>query len=141
MNSSPNKAIEVVAALILRENRLLACQRKENGSFALKWEFPGGKVEAGETDPQALLRELREELAIEMLAATPVFSHRHIYPDSPPIDLRFFRVLSYRGQIKNLVFQRVAWVQIQELEKMDFLEGDLPLIRKLSSPEGNHLLG
>jgi len=127
--------IQVVAALLYRENRLLVCQRKENGSFPLKWEFPGGKVERGEGNLAALCRELREELGIEVQSATEIFRHKHLYPDRTEVDLTFFRVDDYREPVANRVFQQILWIEVQRLKELDFLEGDLPLIEKLARQE------
>jgi 8-oxo-dGTP diphosphatase len=134
------KQIDVVAGLILRHQRLLVCQRHENAGFPLKWEFPGGKVELDESYLDALRRELREELGIEIEAAKEVFSHNHLYPGATEARLKFFLVSQYRGEISNLVFQQIAWVKIVDLAQLDFLEGDLPLIEKLVSSEGAVLL-
>jgi 8-oxo-dGTP diphosphatase len=125
------KHIEVVAGLIYRDGRLLACQRHESAAFPLKWEFPGGKVEVGESDVDALRRELREELGIAVRDTKQIFQHKHVYPDGPEVSLRFFRILSHDGVMRNLVFQRIEWVELVELEQLDFLEGDRPLIRRL----------
>ena len=127
--------IQVVAALLYRENRLLVCQRKENGSFPLKWEFPGGKVERGEGNLAALCRELREELGIEVLSATEIFRHKHLYPDRTEVDLTFFRVDDYRAPVANRVFQQILWIEVHRIKELDFLEGDLPLIEKLARQE------
>ena len=127
----PPKRIEVVAGLIFRDGRLLACQRHESAAFPLKWEFPGGKVEAGESDVEALRRELLEELGIAVQDAKQVFHHEHVYPEGPEVSLRFFRILSHDGAMQNLVFQRIAWVDLAELDQLDFLEGDRPLIQRL----------
>ena len=123
--------IDVVAGLIFRDGRLLACQRHEGGAFPLKWEFPGGKVEVGESDIEALRRELREELGIVVRDAKQIFQHKHVYPDGPEVSLRFFQIVSHDGVMQNLVFQRIAWVDWTELERLDFLDGDRPLIRHL----------
>ena len=128
-------AIQVVAAVIYQRERLLVCQRRENGSFPLKWEFPGGKVEKGEGYLTALQRELREELGIEIQSATEVFRHRHLYPDPMEAELIFFRVENYQGVVANRAFHRLLWVEVQDLKKLDFLEGDLPLIEKLMRHE------
>ena len=130
------RQIDVVAGLILRHQRLLVCQRHENAAFPLKWEFPGGKVEQGESCLDTLRRELREELGIEIEAAKEIFSHNHLYPGAVEARLKFFLVSQYRGEISNLVFQRISWVEIVDLAQLDFLEGDLPLIQKLMSSEG-----
>lgn len=123
--------MQVVAALIYREARLLVCQRRENGPFPLKWEFPGGKVERGEDYFTALRRELREELGIELQSATEFFRHRQRYAGGDEVDLFFFRVEAYREPIENRVFEQIRWVEVQRLKEIDFLEGDLPLIERL----------
>jgi len=123
--------MQVVAALIVQSNRLLICQRREGGPFALKWEFPGGKVEPGEDLMQALSRELREELEIEVPSAREIFRHDHTYREGTKVELIFFRVDEYRGKIVNRVFHNVRWVGLEELKQFDFLDGDLPLIEML----------
>jgi len=129
------KAVRVVAALIRHGDRLLVCQRRGDGSFPLKWEFPGGKVEGKENDFTALQRELREELGIELRSATEIFRHRHLYPDQLQVELTFFQVKAYQGKATNRAFHRLLWVKVQELERLDFLEGDLALIEKLTRQE------
>lgn len=123
--------MQVVAALIVQSNRLLICQRREGDPFALKWEFPGGKVEPGEDLMQALSRELREELEIEVPSAREIFRHNHTYRDEVQVELIFFRVDEYRGKIANKVFHDVRWAGLEELKQFDFLDGDLPLIEML----------
>lgn len=123
--------MQVVAALIVQSNRLLICQRREGGPFALKWEFPGGKVEPGEDLMQALSRELREELEIEVPSAREIFRHNHAYRDGMKVELIFFRVDEYGGKIANKVFHDVRWAGLEELKQFDFLDGDLPLIERL----------
>ena len=80
MNETGANRIDVVAALIFQDGRLLVCQRHETSEFPLKWEFPGGKVELGERCEDALTREIKEELAIEIHDPVKIFSHRHVYP-------------------------------------------------------------
>lgn len=125
------KCVEVVAGLIFDHGRLLVCQRNSRGSFALKWEFPGGKVEGAEGYEDALRRELKEELDIEAGGLCQIFQHEHLYPKIARVNLRFFRVEDYSGKLKNLVFQQIKWVPIVELAQLDFLEGDFPIVRKL----------
>jgi 8-oxo-dGTP diphosphatase len=130
------KIVEVVAGLIFDQDRLLVCQRNSQGSFALKWEFPGGKLEPGEGCEDALRRELKEELGIEAGRVDEFFRHEHIYPKIARVNLIFFRVEDYSGELKNLVFQQIKWVPIKALGQMDFLDGDFPLIQKLLSSYG-----
>jgi 8-oxo-dGTP diphosphatase len=127
------KCVEVVAGLIFDHGRLLVCQRNSRGPFALKWEFPGGKVEEAEGYEDALRRELKEELDIEAGGLCQIFQHEHLYPKIARVNLRFFRVEGYSGKLKNLVFRQIKWVSIEELAQLDFLEGDFPIVRKLVS--------
>jgi 8-oxo-dGTP diphosphatase len=135
MKRPARKHIEVVAGLIFDGQKLLVCQRHHTAAFPLKWEFPGGKVEAGESASAALARELKEELDIEAGAMKLVHQHTHAYPDGPEVYLQFFRVDAYQGEIKNLVFEQIAWSKLSELMSFDFLEGDLPLVRQLAHGE------
>jgi 8-oxo-dGTP diphosphatase len=131
MNLIGNKAIAVVAGLIYQNCRLLVCQRRADAVFPLKWEFPGGKVENGETDIDALSRELQEELAIQVRGAALVYRHSHCYPDGPTVSLRFYHVREFEGEATNLVFERITWSNFADLGQLDFLEGDRPLIAEL----------
>ena len=133
------KAIEVVAGLIVRDGRVLICQRSATSKFPLKWEFPGGKVETGENPSAALRRELREELAIDVEESKEFSRYVHYYKDMAPVELRFFQVTRFRGEVKNLIFQQIVWAQVQNLEQFDFLEGDLLLIKTLTVPNSGGL--
>jgi 8-oxo-dGTP diphosphatase len=133
------KEITVVAGLIFDGRRVLACQRHENGAFPLKWEFPGGKVKEGEAEAEALRREWAEELGIVARELRLVFQNRHRYPEGLAVSLSFFHVGSYDGAVKNLVFQQIEWVELTELERLDFLAGDQPLIRHLLTPTNSPL--
>ena len=126
-------ALRVVAGILSRDGRFLVCQRRDDGAFPCKWEFPGGKIEAGEEAVAALGRELEEELAIVVEDAREVFRHAHDYEDGTRVELVFFEVRTYAGEPRNRVFRRIAWVAADELDELDFLEGDLPLIRELRS--------
>lgn len=132
MSQQNLKQIDVAAALISRQGRILVCQRGAGGSFPLKWELPGGKVEEGESFKAALRRELKEELGIDIEEATEVFACQHTYPAICRVNLKFFEVHSFKGTVSNRIFQRIDWVAVSELPKLDFLEGDLPLIHKLT---------
>ncbi len=136
----PKKTINVVAGLVFKAGRLLVCQRHEKSAFALKWEFPGGKVESGESDDAALRRELAEELGIVVHGMRQIFQDQHAYPDGPQVWLRFFKVLAYEREVKNLVFQRIEWVNLDQLDSFDFLDGDRRLISKLTGSGGAAML-
>lgn len=134
------KQIHVVAGLIYRDGRLLVCQRHRDSAFPLKWEFPGGKIEEGEVPIDALRRELKEELDIEMGEAQLVYRHDHDYAGGPQVSLHFFCVSEFVGEAKNLVFERICWTKLTELERLDFLEGDWAIVRRLATDGGAGLL-
>ena len=123
----------VVAALLERDGGVLIAQRRPDGPHPLKWEFPGGKVEPGETPHSALVRELREELAIDVEGASEVSRYEYQYPGRSPILLVFYRVERFTGEPRNLVFERIEWTPRASLTKYDFLEGDLDFIAKLAN--------
>jgi 8-oxo-dGTP diphosphatase len=126
----------VVAALILRGGpagaEVLICQRKEDQPMSLKWEFPGGKIEVGESAERALARELDEELGIAAVIGKRVARVRHKYRNGGTIDLQFFTVREFQGEMENRIFNDVRWAPLTELTGYDFLAADLGLIRDLS---------
>ncbi|HLV95195.1 MAG TPA: (deoxy)nucleoside triphosphate pyrophosphohydrolase [Candidatus Acidoferrales bacterium] len=123
----------VVAALIESDGKLLVCQRRRDAAFALKWEFPGGKAEPGETPEQALERELREELGVAARVGPEVHRTRHKYAEMPDaIELRFYACSITTGELKNLDFEQIVWREPQALQAMDFLAADRELIAMLA---------
>ncbi len=123
--------MDVVAAVIERNGRILICQRKRGSRHALKWEFPGGKVEPGEDSATALARELLEELGIEAVIGRRMHTETVRYPSGPPLQLEFFHVSEFSGEPRNLEFERIVWEERARLEEYDFLEGDLNFLKKL----------
>lgn len=138
----------VVAALIVRSPKsedgagatqgknsrveVLICQRKPDQPMSLKWEFPGGKIENGETSEDALARELNEELGIDAVIGDRVARIRHKYKNGGTIDLQFFVVREFSGSLENRIFNDMRWSSLEELPGYDFLAADLGLIRDLS---------
>jgi len=123
----------VVAALIVDDGRVLACQRTRHQVMPLKWEFPGGKIEEGEQPRDALRRELEEELGIEATIGNEVRRIHHEYPGGGSVELRFFEVQQYRGEIENRIFREIRWVSRKELLELDFLEADRSLVQDLAA--------
>src|SRR5580658_9821078 len=117
--------MEVVAAVIERDGRILICQRKSGRRHALKWEFPGGKVEPGEDSRSALARELREELQIEAQIGPEMHTGTVRYGQGQLIRLQFYQVTEFSGEPVNLQFERIAWEDRPNLPDYDFLEGDI----------------
>src|ERR1043166_8935825 len=132
MENHSRKPKEVVAGLLCRNGRVLICQRSASAAFPLKWEFPGGKVEKGERHEAALRRELQEELGIEAEPGEKIRQYSHSYAEGVEVNLTFFRVGKYSGRLKNLVFQQFKWVDLRDLIRFDFLDGDLLLIKELA---------
>ena len=122
----------VAAALILRADTVLICQRRPDQPMALKWEFPGGKIELGETAEQALSRELDEELGITARIGSRVARIRHSYRNGGAVDLQFFAVHSFEGEIENRIFNDFRWAPLKDLPSFDFLAADRGLVRDLA---------
>jgi len=125
--------VEVVAAILERDGKILICRRRPEQSHGLQWEFPGGKLEEGESPAAALARELKEELGIEDSLGQQIDSYEYTYPGKKPIRLYFFRVQSYRGEPQNLIFHEMRWEARQKLAQFDFVEGDRAFLRSLAA--------
>jgi mutator protein MutT len=126
--------ITVVAALIHDDGKLLVCQRKRGTSFAMMWEFPGGKVKPGETLEQALARELEEELGANATIGSEVYRTQHRYAElGEPIELVFFQANVDPSSVRNLVFEQILWCEPSSLPELNFLPADKELIEKLAS--------
>lgn len=120
----------VVAGVLERDGKILMCRRRADQPHPLKWEFPGGKIEAGESPQTALVRELREELGIESDAGEELMRYEFAYPGKEPIFLIFLEVAHWRGEIVNRIFETISWEDSETLANFDFLEGDAPFIAR-----------
>lgn len=135
--SAKQRPKQVVAGLIVRqdqgERRILVCQRTRHQSMPLKWEFPGGKIETGEQPRDALKRELEEELGINAEVGEEVARVRHEYATGSTVELRFFIVRRFTGEVENRIFKQIVWATLRELPDYDFLEADIGLVKQLAS--------
>ena len=123
----------VVAGLIVQNGKLLVCQRTRHQTMPLKWEFPGGKIEEGEQPRDALRRELDEELGIQATIGDEIARIQHEYPNGGMVELRFYLVREYRGELENRIFKDIQWAALKDLPKFDFLEADLTLVNDLAA--------
>jgi len=123
----------VVAALIVQDGKLLVCQRTRHQTMPLKWEFPGGKIEEGEQPRDALRRELDEELGIVATIGDEIARIQHEYPNGGMVELRFYIVREYQGEVENRIFKDIQWATPKDLPKFDFLEADLTLVNDLAA--------
>ena len=125
--------MEVVCALIWRGDKFLICQRPASKARALLWEFVGGKVEAGESKQQALMRECREELNIEISVGEEFASVTHEYSDLT-VHLTLFNAVITEGEPQKLEHADIRWITPSEIPKYDFCPADkvfLELISKI----------
>ena len=123
----------VAAALIVREDEVLIGQRRANQPMALLWEFPGGKIEPGESPQQALARELHEELGIQATIGPKVVRIRHNYRHGGAVDLQFFTVREFTGEIVNHIYEQIKWAKLADLQSYEFLAADRGLIKDLAA--------
>ncbi len=124
--------IKVAVGILRRNGNILACQRKKGSRYELKWEFPGGKVEPGETFEQCLVRELSEELSIQIRHIDDVEIQRSHYDDGGVFEVAYCTITDFTGEIHNNVFEQVRWVTPAELALLDSLEGNKDIVRKLA---------
>ena len=121
--------VEVVAALIWRENKFLICQRPKNKKRALLWEFVGGKVDVGETKERALIRECQEELALDVTPLDIFMDVTHVYPDVT-IHLTLFNATAV-GEPQMLEHNDLRWITVSEIDDYDFCPADKDILEKL----------
>lgn len=127
-----NTCIKVTAAIIIEERRVLITQRAAHDAMGNKWEFPGGKIEAGETPQACLQRELREELGIEAEVHDLFAVNRHRYPHFS-IELLVYTVTVASGRMTLHAHQDAHWVPIEELAAFDVCDADKPIVHKLAA--------
>jgi len=126
---------EVAVGVLRKNNRILICQRKQGGRYALKWEFPGGKVETGETIEQCLRRELHEELSIEIHSIEHMDTIAAYYEDGGMFNVSYCFVFGFDGEPQNNIFEQIRWVTIGELNAIDLLDGNKPFVARLTQQQ------
>jgi len=131
--------ITVVAAVIEQSGLILICQRKRGDRFELKWEFPGGKVQPGETPEEALRRELTEELQVSAKIGPELLRVRHTYAEmDAEIELVFFAATLGPETMMNRAFERIVWAERTRLPTYDFLPADRELVERLAKAVPGH---
>ena len=129
------KIVEVAAAVILQpDGRFLLGLRPEGTFYAGFWEFPGGKVEAGESAREALVRELHEELGIEADLAFPWITREFVYPHAH-VRLHFFRVVRWHGSIHDIQHAALAWQRVDAIDVAPLLPANAPVLKALTFPD------
>ena len=122
--------INVVAAIIINKKRLLIGKRKDEDIGGGKWEFPGGKIEIGETISKALERELYEELGISAKIGKELMNYEHVFKTTI-YNITFMEIIDYEGEICNNAHSEIKWVKFSNLPEYDFISGDDRFIQSL----------
>jgi len=122
-------------ALIHRHAAILVCRRKKGSRYELKWEFPGGKIEAEETVLSCLKRELMEELNIGIDHVDRIETHVNHYDDGGTVEVTYCFVSDFIGTPENRAFEEIRWVSLEELRTMDILSGNRAFISKLADDD------
>jgi 8-oxo-dGTP diphosphatase len=126
--------VKVVAALIELRGKLLVCQRKRGDRFELLWEFPGGKVEPGETLERALVREIYEELGVAAHVGPEVYRTVFQYRELPnQTEIVFFAASTQPEEVINFAFESLEWRELPTLGELEFLPADRDLVKQLAS--------
>ena len=131
---SGGSRLRVVAAVVWRDGRLLMTQRPPGGPLGLQWEFPGGKIEAGESAERALAREVREELGVGAIPGDTLAVESHVYPQGPAVEIVFMAC-----QLESFDLQRgpgihdIRWQRIEEIDLTQVLAGDRPFLVRLGA--------
>ncbi len=123
------KSVKVCCAIILNEKKTLVVQRSEKMSLPLKWEFPGGKIEFGETEEECVLREIKEELNIEIILISRLTPTTFFYPNIVVHLVPFLAVFS-RGEMKLSEHINYKWLQKDKLAELDWAEADIPILKE-----------
>ncbi len=122
--------VRVIAAVIERDGKILICRRKNKDGSPGQWEFPGGKIERGETDGQCLARELREELNLHVCAGARMGAAKHDY-GTFAVEVVFYRAKIIGGEMTCNVHADAVWAKRETLDAYDFLAADVEFVKQL----------
>ncbi len=122
--------INVVAGIIINQNKILIGKRKDKDIGGGKWEFPGGKIKVGETNSEALERELYEELGISVKIGKELMKYEHLFKTTI-YNIAFMEITDYEGEIYNNAHSEIKWVKFSNLPEYDFISGDDRFIQSL----------
>ncbi len=126
--------INVVAAIIINKKRILIGKRKDEDIGGGKWEFPGGKIEIGEANSEALERELYEEVGISAKIGKELMNYEHMFKTTI-YNISFMEIIDYEGEIRNNAHSEIKWVRFSNLLEYDFISGDDRFIQSLLKSE------
>lgn len=128
------RQIEVVAAIIFQNDKVLCVQRTEHEKeyVSLKWEFPGGKVEVGESREEALVREIREELSVDIEVSKFLMTVEHTCPDFH-LAMHVFKCILDQGEITLNEHIALKWLSVDELDQLDWAEADVAVVKCLKN--------
>ncbi|MGY6743386.1 MAG: (deoxy)nucleoside triphosphate pyrophosphohydrolase [Cecembia sp.] len=124
--------IQVVCAIIIEKGQVLCAQRAENMPLPLKWEFPGGKIESGESAEDCLIREIKEELNLDISVSQRLKSNFHSYTGEKQIELIPFLANIEYGNLQLKEHKEVRWIPISGLDSLDWAAADVPIVRQIS---------
>ena len=129
------KRLRVAAAVVWDGRRLLMTQRPPGGALGLQWEFPGGKLEPGETPEQAIVREVREELGVEATPHEVLAVHAHDYPHGTRVEITFIHcTLASRTFARSAAVHAARWLEPAQIDVAGVLEGDRDFLVSLGAP-------
>lgn len=126
------KHVEVVAAVIIRENKVFCAQRKDAGETARKWEFPGGKIEKDESHQTALQREIREELDTEINVGNFIITVKHQYKTFS-LTMHAYEATIISGDLVLTEHLAFLWLSRSEIDSVDWAAADIPIVQKVTS--------
>ena len=126
--------INVVAGIIINQNKILIGKRKDKDIGGGKWEFPGGKIKIGETNSEALERELYEELGISAKIGKELMNYEHMFKTTI-YNISFMEIIDYDGEIRNNAHSEIKWVKFSNLLEYDFISGDDRFIQSFLKSE------